>query len=223
MSLWKKKKGPRSVDSTDSITKTSLWLPYAPPEDDVSEFTGYLHDVEPNTNVSGAHVKKSYFITSNLSVTSGKPITKWIEMLKILENFVDLYDGPYYSRSLFILPYIVLGMRLKPQPEVSKNTYYYKNGFEEVISFLGEEDIHLRDSKLSYSKAFRGKHQGEACLVEYKCDIKKTKRTGRDIIEVFSLPLGKQEVNIDFKELIKPYNLEIKMDSEGFNGIVNVE
>ncbi|AEI17643.1 matrix protein [Obodhiang virus] len=223
LSLLKKKK---NLDSESSCSKDqyyennrfSLYKPVINSQH--QEFGCYFNQV-PSAPVK--FTTKAYLVDSYLEVTTQKRIENGQDALKILDRLVDIYDGSLLSKGLIIPVYVILGMRLKLSDQYLKNRFVYKNGITEIMSFTGEDKIHLRDNKLEYSKSFSTKLYGDECYVIFRITLQMTKRKGPNVFDVYRYPINGQIIERDIKEMLESHDLGVEIDGDGTRGIVNLE
>ncbi|AFR23541.1 matrix protein [Adelaide River virus] len=222
LSLLKKKKGSDSGSSSgrESDYENEKVNLYRPEANQTYHDFGYFLNQRPTAPTKFS--SKSYSVESFLEVTTSKKLENGSEILKILEKLVDIYDGSILSKSLIIPIYIILGMRLKLSDQYLKNRFVYKNGITEVVSFTGEDKIHLKENKLEYSKNFTTKLYGEDCYVIFRVSLKTTKRKGPNVFDVYRYPINGQVIKRDIKELLKPHEIGVEIDGEGIRGLVNM-
>ncbi|UNP42109.1 matrix protein [Porcine ephemerovirus 1] len=206
MALWKKKKS--SVASIgSSVNGSNLWIEKS---DTYDGAFGSAPDPEYDEEVGSISISQNYMIHASLEIHTQVPVDNLSQMIKILDNLVDEYDGSFLGKPIIVIIYMILGTHLMQQRSHSPRSNLYKNAFVESISFSHDVNLILPTKGISYDKYIHCFHKGEPATISYHITINKTKRNGKNFMEAYYLKLPNGLVPPNPKNILKCYGIEIK-------------
>ncbi|ALJ94019.1 M [Inhangapi virus] len=179
LKLWKKKPGKPSAPSLPDST-SALWsygLPFNDDSGDYEELPVYSYE----------SVTRDYLMTAELTISTDKGFTSMSEIIHILEELVDLYDGPYLHKSTVFLIYLTLAVHIKPKNKATENQRIYGVRISEPVSFSYRNTIDPGTKSLTYKKDFRSLCEQRRTAVSFQLTLTDTKRKACPILDLYNI------------------------------------
>ncbi|AIS40847.1 M protein [Santa barbara virus] len=159
--------------------------------------------------------KVTWKIESSLTVDSNKKIQTLNEMMYILEEFVDHYEGSIKFKPFVDVMVCILGTHMKNTDSGSGTIFGYKSELNEPILFsiIKKLNPHKRDYK--FQKQYETHRLGGRQIIELKVKFDQTKRRGIPFEQVYYAPMANSLKPPSLEPLLDRYDHHIRRDEIG--------
>ncbi|AJR28314.1 matrix [Aruac virus] len=187
--------------------------------DNLSWSYGQAFD-EPETDSPADHRNngyeiRNYFVAADLLVTTDRAFESLPELIHLLEEMVDHYDGPFRHKPTIWAVYVMLGVHLKPKSKATDMQKIYSTRISEPISFRFRSELDPGPRVAVYQKDFKSLSDSRKSSISFNIKIQPTKRSSCPYPDMYRIPMQNGNDPPPLKRMLEKFGYSIEPSHDG--------